>query len=311
MNITLIGHICNDIIHYPDGTESQSYGGIYYSLATLANVADNNTLILPVFGIGAKDYDGFIDHLKIYSNIDTSGIYKINGPTNRVNLFYSDKQTRVECSENIAPQIPFKKIKPYLDTNMVLINMISGFDIALETLDEIRMVAREENIPVYMDLHSLSLGVNEDGKRYRRPLMNWRRWLFMLHAVQMNEEEARGLTLEKYDEGNLVKQVTALNTDNVIITRGSGGCTVYHDEHKQIHREDFVGENIERAVDSTGCGDVFAAAYCAKYLRSHDEAESVKFANQVAAFNASLKGIESIAGMSEFRVTVNKKVNGE
>ena len=311
MNITLIGHICNDIIHHPDGTETQGYGGIYYSLATLANVADNNTTILPVFGIGAKDYDVFIEHLKIYSNIDTPGIYKINNLTNKVNLFYSDKQNRVECSENIAPQIPFKKIKPYLDTNIILINMISGFDIALETLDEIRMIVREDKIPVYMDIHSLSLGINEDGKRYRRPLMNWRRWLFMLHAVQMNEEEAHGLTLEKYEEDNLIKQVTALNTDTVIITRGSKGCTLYHDEHKQIHREDCVAENIERAVDSTGCGDVFAAAYCAKYLRSHDEAESVKFANQVAAFNASLRGNESIDGISKFRVSGNKKVNGE
>lgn len=311
MKITLIGHLCNDVIHHPDGTETQGYGGIYYSLATLANVADNNTTILPVFGIGAKDYDAFIEHLKIYSNIDTSGIYKINNPTNKVNLFYNDKQNRVECSENIAPQIPFKKIKPYLDTNLMLINMISGFDISLDTLDEIRMIVREDKIPVYMDIHSLSLGINEDGKRYRRPLMNWRRWLFMLHAVQMNEEEARGLTLEKYEEDNLIKQVTALNTDNVIITRGSKGCTLYHDEHKQIHREDCVGENIERAVDSTGCGDVFAAAYCAKYLRSRDEAESVKFANQVAAFNASLRGNESIDGMSKYRVTVNKKVNGE
>lgn len=311
MNITLIGHICHDVIHHPDGTESQGYGGVYYSLTTLAAVADNNTAILPVFGIGAKDYDAFIEHLKIYPNVDASGIFKINGATNKVNLFYSNKQNRIECSENIAPGIPFKKIKSYLDTNIILVNMVSGFDIALETLDEIRMTAREEKIPIYMDIHSLSLGINEDGKRYRRPLMNWRRWLFMLHAVQMNEEEAQGITIEKYAEENFTKQITALNTDNVIITRGSNGCSLYHDEHKQIQRYDCAGENIDRAVDSTGCGDVFAAAYCAKYIRSRDVVESVKFANNVAAFKASLKGNESINEMSKFRINGSKKVNGE
>lgn len=311
MNITLIGHICQDVIHHPDGTETQGYGGVYYSLATLANVADNNTTILPVFGIGAKDYDAFIDHLKIYSNVDTSGIFKINTATNKVNLFYSEKQNRIECSENIALAIPFKKIKSYLDTNIILVNMVSGFDIALETLDEIRMTSREEKIPIYMDIHSLSLGINEDGKRYRRPLMNWRRWLFMLHAVQMNEEEAQGLALEKYEEESLIKQITALNTDNVIITRGSNGCSLYHDEHKQIHRLDCPGENIDREVDSTGCGDAFAAAYCAKYIRSRDGVESVKFANKVAAIKASLKGNESLNEMSKFRINGNKKANGD
>jgi hypothetical protein len=310
MNITLVGHICFDVIHHPDGTETQGYGGVYYSLATLAVVADSNTIILPVFGIGTKDYDDLIEHLKMYPNVDTSGIFKITGITNKVNLFYNDNQNRIECSENIAAPIPFKKIKSYLDTNMILINMVSGFDVTLETLDEIRMTTREDKIPIYMDVHSLSLGINEDGKRYRRPLMNWRRWLFMLHAVQMNEVETMGLTLEKYDEENFVKQITALNTDNVIITRGPRGCTLYHDEHKQIRHSNVPGLIIEKAVDSTGCGDVFGAAYCAKYIRSHDEIESVRFANEVAAFNASLDGVQSINQMAQFIVN-GKKSNGE
>lgn len=307
MLITVVGHICHDVIHHPDGTESQGYGGIFYSLAALANIADSNTKIFPVFGIGSKDYLQLIERLSAYKNVDTSGIFKTDGQTNQVHLYYKNSSNRIECSKDIAKPIPFKKIKPYLDTNMLLINMISGFDITLETLDEIRMNLREEKIPIFLDLHSLSLGINEDGKRYRRLIPDWRRWLFMLHTVQMNEEETAGLANENPDEEYLVKQITALNTNNVIITRGSKGSTLFKDEHKQIKRFDFSGIEIKRAVDSTGCGDVFAAAYCAKYIRAKDETVSAEFANQVAAMNATFKSSNEIDQLSKFKIIENKK----
>ncbi|MBU1298350.1 MAG: carbohydrate kinase family protein, partial [Bacteroidetes bacterium] len=302
MKITVIGHICMDVIRHPDGKESQGYGGIYYSLVALANIVDPYTKLFPVFSVGNKDYATLIERLSAYPNIDTDGIFKHDGLTNQVHLFYDEKQTRIECSQSIAPPIPFKKIKSYLETNMILINMVSGFDITLDTLDEIRMHVREDAIPIYMDAHSLSLGINGDGSRYRRPLTDWRRWLFMLHTVQMNEEEAASLSVEKYDELNFVKQVTALNSNNVIITRGANGCTLYHDERKQIQRFDFSGEKIERTVDSTGCGDVFAAAYCAKYIRSKNETISAEFANKVAAYNAECNGSSEIDKLSKFKI---------
>ncbi|MDI6803600.1 MAG: carbohydrate kinase family protein [Bacteroidota bacterium] len=307
MLITVVGHICLDVIHHADGSQSQGYGGIFYSLAALANIADSNTKIFPVFGIGSKDYSQLIERLSAYKNVDTSGIFKTDSQTNQVHLYYQNHNHRIECSKNIAKPIPFKKIKPYLDTNMILINMISGFDITLETLDEIRITVREEKIPIFLDVHSLSLGINEDGKRYRRLIPDWRRWLFMLHTVQMNEEETTGLANEKPDEEYLIKQITALNTNNVIITRSSKGCTLFKDENKHIERFDIAGIETERTLDSTGCGDVFAAAYCAKYIRAKDEKISTEYANEVAAMNATLKSSNEIDQLSKYKINENKK----
>ncbi len=301
MDITVIGHICLDVIHNKDGEKTDSYGGIFYTIATLANLLGNYDKIYPVFGIGSKDYQSLIDRLGIYKNVDVSGIYKYDGLTNHVHLIYNNDTQRIECSKNISPPIPYKKIKPYLDTNMVLINMVSGFDITLETLDEIRMAVREEGIPIYFDLHSLSLGINEDGQRYKRPLVDWRRWFFMLNTVQMNEEETKGLILDNSEEDYLIKQITALNTENVIITRSSKGCSIYWDDHKKTNRHDIAGEKIDKALDSTGCGDVFGAAYCAKFLKSKNKLEAVEFANKVAAFNAQYNGSIEIDTLNQFR----------
>jgi len=303
MTFTVIGHLCFDVIELLDGNEIQSYGGIYFPLAALANFLSPDDKILPVFGIGKTDYNSFIDHLKMYPNIDTSGIFKFSGPTNQVRLKYSTGGNRIECSKHISESIPWKRIHQYLDTDMILVDMISGFDISLETLDEIRMEIRDKKIPIYLDVHCLPCRINEDFTRSYCPVQTWRRWLFMLHAVQMNIAEATHLTPERLDESSLAKHVLALNTKALHITKGDSGSTLYMDGHKQINRLDLQAFDTEKSIDPTGCGDVFAAAYCAHYIKSKDMITSARFADRVASFNAQLLGSKEINKLTKFRLS--------
>lgn len=310
MNITVIGHLCLDVIHYPDGTETESYGGIFYTVAALANLLAENDVVKPVFGVGKNEYDAFIERLAKYPNVDTKGIYKFDGPTNHVHLFYEQHGSRTECSKHIADPIPFQNIKRHLNSDMILVNMISGFDIALETLDAIRLHVRERNVPIYLDCHSLTLGIKDDGTRFRRPIETWRRWLFMLHAVQMNEEEAAGLPIERLTEEEFATFTLALMTKALIITRGVKGFTLWQESHKQISRFDSEPHDTI-AVDPTGCGDVFAAAYCAYFLKTGDIRSSAQFANRIAGWNASLRGSAQIDLLAQFRLkeqTIEEKI---
>jgi hypothetical protein len=100
MVITVIGHLCKDVVHLPDEKEQQqeSFGGILFTVLTLANLMSERDLIQPIFGVGQSDYDALMEQLKAYKNIDTSGIFKFKGTTNQVHLFYQkDGQTRIEC----------------------------------------------------------------------------------------------------------------------------------------------------------------------------------------------------------------------
>jgi len=83
-----MGHLCFDLIKHSDGNESSSYGGIFYSVGALANLLSPNDLVVPVFGVGKSDYDSVIALLDKYGNVDTSAIYRMNGPTNQVTLTY-------------------------------------------------------------------------------------------------------------------------------------------------------------------------------------------------------------------------------
>ncbi len=298
MTITVIGHLCLDEIHHPDGRITGSYGGIYFALATLSKVLPPGDTVRPVFGVGKEDYQQFLETLAALPNVDPSGIYKMPAPTNRVSLTYHSGSERIEVSKDISDPVPWKKIQPALDTDLVLVNMISGYDITLETLDEIRMKTRDRNIPVHFDLHSLTLGVRENFGRFRRSVETWRRWLFMLHTVQMNEAEAAALTPEGYDEQNLVKQGLALNTRALVITRGGAGCTVFVNEKKHIVRSDIPGIPAGGAVDPTGCGDVFGAAYCAHLVHSGNVSAAAAYANTVAAAKAALTGSSDLDKLS-------------
>jgi sugar/nucleoside kinase (ribokinase family) len=301
MIITVIGHLCKDIVHLPDEKETQqeSFCGILFTVLTLANLMSEKDRIQPVFGVGQADYELLMEQIKQYKNIDTSGIFKIKGPTNQVHLFYQkDAQTKIECSKHISTPIPFNRIKSYLDGDAVLINMISGSDITLETLDYIRMEIRERGIPIHFDFHSLTLGIDQEFRRFHRPLTDWRRWCFMLNSIQMSEEEAFGLSAERYDETTLTNHLMTLMVETLVITRSERGATVIvQDIHKKLTRKDFAGVSFGTAIDATGCGDVFGAAFLYQCLKSKDSFIAAEFANKAAALNATFKTTQELDGL--------------
>jgi sugar/nucleoside kinase (ribokinase family) len=303
MVITVIGHLCKDVVHLPDENDAaaarESFGGILYALITLSALMSDRDSIQPVFGVGQSDYEALIEQLKLRKNIDTSGIFKFKAPTNQVHLFYQkDGRARIECSNHISAPIPFNRIKPYLDADGVLLNMISGSDITLETLDYIRMEVRERRVPIHFDFHSLTLGIDQEYKRFRRPLTDWRRWCFMLNSIQMSEEEAQGLSAERYDEATLINHLMPLMVETLIITRGGEGATVIvQDIHKKLTRKDVAGISFGQTIDTTGCGDVFGASFLHHYLKSNDSFIAAEFANKAAALNATLKGTDDLDGL--------------
>jgi sugar/nucleoside kinase (ribokinase family) len=304
MNIAVIGHLCLDEIHFSQSagngsTTREGFGGILFSVATLSSLAGPDDVIFPVFGVGDKEYEEFKHTLGAFPNVDASGVFKFKGNTNRVLSFYdADNKSRTECPKHISDPIPFAKIKPYLDADGILINMESGFDITLETLDAIRMTVRDARTPIHFDFHSLTLGIDQESKRFRRPLTDWRRWCFMLNSIQMNQEEALGLTAEHYDEPTLVNQLMPLMVNALVITRGDRGATAILQENKKLTYCQVPGVSRGPVLDTNGCGDVFGAAFFYHSLHNKNYAGSAEFANQAAALKSTFVGVEGIRGVS-------------
>ncbi|HTR82153.1 MAG TPA: carbohydrate kinase family protein [Bacteroidota bacterium] len=305
MKFTIIGHLCLDVIHHADGSESRGFGGIYFAVGAMASIASETDTIFPVFGVGEKEFDDVQRLMKAFPNVDASGIFSFSGDTNQVHLFYGtngNSESRIECSKHISAPVPFSRIEPFLNVQGIFLDMISGFDVTLETLDQIRLAVRSKNVPIHIDLHSLTLGLNSDATRYRRALTEWRRWCFMVNSIQMNEEEAAGLTVEKFTEDLLAKQMLPLMVNALCITRGQRGATMFQQEHKHLLRKEFPGIPTG-SKDPTGCGDVFGSAFLYQYCRTKSFDRASEFANEVAAANSTRSGSDEISLLSRFKVT--------
>jgi len=284
MKLLLVGHLSLDVIHNPDGSEHEEAGGLFRALATLSSTGGRTDKFLVVAGAGKKEAPAIRERLAALPGVETDGIFATDTPLHRIHYYFRNTEDFVECTNELASPIPFTRIRPHLNgADGILINMISGVDITLDTLDEIRMAVRNDGIPIHLDMHSLTLGVNDRNERFRRPLVDWRRWAFMIDTVQMNDEELGGLTEELLSEHQAVGHMLTLGVKGVIVTRGRKGASVYVNEHKKVARTDIPGSENGNVVSPIGRGDVFGAAFFHHYVKNHDLIAAARHAHAVAA----------------------------
>lgn len=315
MRIGIIGLINHDTIFMAGGRQVQDLGGILYNTTVMADLVEDGDRVYPISRIGAECYDAMRAMLDPRPAVNTRGIALSPRGTSRNQIRYDEAMEKVEQLTNHIDPIPLEQIEPFLDLDALLVNFIVGDDITLETMEAIRGSASGL---LYLDVHNLCLGIDAEGYRRRRAPEDWRRWIQMFDVVQMNEVEARllagaanetaasrgplaneaaasigrGQSLEAVDDYIAFGQsVTALGPSVCVITRGPlGPVTVY--------REDHVTESVvippvpvADVVDTTGCGDAFAAGFITEYLASRDPALATRLANRVASVNCTVAGL--------------------
>jgi sugar/nucleoside kinase (ribokinase family) len=288
LKFLIIGHLCVDVAHPLEGPESEAWGGIAHAIATLGVLAGEgeNDTVVPVCGVGEAEQPAFLAWLGRFPAVELSGVYVSKEPTNKIHLYEQEGGVRVACARDIAPPVAFDRLKRFLNADGIMINMSSGFDITLESLDQIRMEVRAKGTPVHFDYHNLTMGVNRHGVRFRRPIPDWRRWAFMIPTVQLNEAELAGLAMEPLTEQQTVGHLLTLGPKGVIVTRGERGATLFTNEHKKVARHDIAGIPAAETPDSTGLGDVFGAAFLYHYAGSSDLPAAAELANRAAALAA-------------------------
>jgi len=307
MKFLVAGHFAIDVVHRLGEQEKEQYGGIFHAVAALSALSGNNDRVMPVFGVNHDQHGEVIAALERLPNVDPAGVYPTDEPTHRVHISPDADGSVSVCAQDIMKPISFDMLRKHLSVDGVLVNMVSGFDITLETLDYLRMEIRPERIPLVFDYHNLTQGLTAKHERFRRPLENWRRWAFMVDILQLNQEEISGLTVEKLNELQTVGHMLTLGVKGVVVTRGSKGATLYHSEHKHVHRTDIPGIPADSTSRVIGCGDVFGAAMLVKYARTRDLVNAAASANVVAAARAAGRDYGHIRSLWEAQPSVSEK----
>jgi sugar/nucleoside kinase (ribokinase family) len=277
MKLLLLGHYAHDVVHGVDGSERLQRGGLHRVIERLSALASHQDRIIPVFGVQGEEHPDIVRELTRFPNVDTGGIYAMETPSHRVHYYEQRDSTRVECVKELAAPVPFERIKKYLDVDGVLINMMSGVDLRLETLDEIRMTIRGTGAKLHLDVHNLTMDIGAGGERVRRPVPLWRRWGFMVDTLQMNEEEIAGLTAEPMSEQQTIGHLLTLSVKAVLVTRGAAGASLYTSEHKHVLRKDVPAPELTGRQEP-GSGDLFGAAFFLRYCVTGDAAGALDYA---------------------------------
>ncbi|MDP4220476.1 MAG: carbohydrate kinase family protein [Bacteroidota bacterium] len=302
--IGIIGQPCIDEIISPNGEMiSQSLGGILYSYAALERAAQESAAdveFLPLTWTSIPDREIL---LPFYSGLhhfrDLTKLFPTDSLTNRVRLVYSDEKHRSEHCPIILPPLTSEELSwvDLASLDGLFINMISGFDISLETLQWIRS---KTDAYIHLDIHALVLGELSTIETLPRVITgrkDWREWVSVVDSVQMNETESDWLGApEIITEKNLLSEIRRLFLQNgrpltAVITRSDRGATLFDFQHEKIWNKEPTKRIIS---DTTGSGDVFGALYTLTRTLGTSEQEALWHAETWAGWNTELHGPENI-----------------
>lgn len=286
MKITVIGTINKDLILPFRSAPIESFGGIFYDTSILSYLLKKDDEIVPVSFIGEDVLPTVQAILKKLPNISQKGLIPLEQKNHKVILEYASPSRRQEKSLFQFPSLKWEQIEPFIDADMVILNMISGWDIEDQAYHKLSEAVRER---LYLDIHYWVMGIDNLGRRFPKKPDHPETWLSGSKFVQMNEDEYRILSDDSRNEVEFFHNY--FKKDQILlITKSARGATVVYQRDEMVGHKDFPAWKVSRALDGTGCGDAFGAGFVVKYLATQKIVESMEFANLVAAANLALKG---------------------
>lgn len=302
MKISVIGTFVRDIIYPWKSEPVKSIGGLFYTISYLANLAGKETQIWPVCFVGEDFYDQIVHELRKYENVRTDCIKKLNRENTTVKLSYTSQGEREEATTEPMPALQAENLDLILDSDLTIVNLITGTDLELKALKYLRLNSRAQ---IYLDLHSRTLGIDENGKRYLKRPHDWADWFREVDIVQMNENEAFLLSESPRESKSLVefgKKVLDINPSICHITLEERGSYLFHRHNNQSKFLKIDAESVDEVVDRIGCGDAFEAAFSLHYFKSGHVANAAQFAHKIAAENCRFYGSSGIEQVQRYRL---------
>jgi sugar/nucleoside kinase (ribokinase family) len=275
MKLLLIGQSVEDHIYYKDEHKIKP-GGIFYSVYALQNIADKGDEVYLCTSY-RKD-----DHLfsELYGMINQEYLnYTDVIPAVRLNIY--DDREREEIYQNITGSL---NINPgNLERfDGILINMVTGFDISLRQMQEIR---KNFKGPIYFDVHTFSRGVNEKMRREFRVIPDFSRWLVNIDILQVNSKELFTIT-ESDDRDEVIKYVLDNGVKYILETRGKEGAFCYSYRNSEISVVKMYADEVN-VRNQVGLGDVFGAVFFYSYIKNKSVNIALKNAVNASGMAAS------------------------
>src|SRR3954462_7893802 len=313
MRIGIIGSLVWDVIYGRDpvAPPMEEWGGIAYALGGIDASLPPDWEIVPLIKVGRDLRGQAQDLLRSLARLAPGArCAEVTAPNNRVVLHYQSTERRCERMAGGVPGWTWAELGPMVqDLDAIYLNFISGFELCLGTAQALRQGFKG---PIYADLHSLFLGMQQDGIRVLQPLPDAAAWFGCFDLVQLNEDEMQQLTP---DPLTLAADALAAGVSLLTVTlgprgvayvaapgfdgvagRGTGGPAGGRSGGvAPTVRTALIKAPVIETLDPTGCGDVFGAAAFARLLAGDPAEKALRHATTLAARNAGFCGALGVA----------------
>ena len=280
MKLLVIGHSVVDRIKFK-GEVKLKPGGIHYSIAALSSFKTGKDEIFLCSSLSKKHEDLFSP---FYNKINKKYVKNVD-EIPEVYLVVKDDEERDEKYNRIIDHL----VLPDCDLNIfdgILINMISGYDINLLQMKEIRKNFRGN---IFFDVHTFSRGLDKKGNRNFRRIDEFKNWAVNVDILQANEGELKTLS-DKSEEAEIADELISYGIKTVIVTKSERGSVTYLKKQAEIKTVIIPSVKIN-TVNKVGCGDVFGAVFFYNYIRCKDIVYSLEIANVAAGISATYSNI--------------------
>jgi sugar/nucleoside kinase (ribokinase family) len=289
MKLLLIGHSVEDHIFYKN-EETIKPGGMYYSAAAMVNIKNAEDEIFLVTSLSDENYELF---RSVYEKTDITFSKRDSGIIPRVRLDIYDDREREEKYDYLDGNldIPLDKLNIF---DGILINMITGFDITPGQIKEIR---NNSSCPVYMDVHTLSRGVDDFLRRPQTVIKNFSEWAENTDIIQLNETEVFSL-YGSGSETEIARRVLDTGTRFLIVTKGEKGARIYSLHNSELESL-FISAIKVKARNKVGCGDIFGAVFFYSFIKFGDIKKAFRYANTAAGIISSYDNMNDISKLKD------------
>lgn len=284
MYLLLVGHFVLDTINYK-GDKFVKPGGIYYSAFGLNLISKKNDSIKLLTQIDKLSRSYFSN---FSSRIDMSHVSIVDKIPN-VHLSIFDDEEREEKYLNFTNKLDVGLLEGDEAFDGILLNMITGIDISLNDLKNLRKIYK---CLIYIDIHSLAKKLDVNGIMQFTQIDNVESWLSNVDIVQANENELRSVK-NINDELQMAEFILSFGPQILIVTKGENGSVVYYqvgNEIKTSYAEALQGETKNKV----GCGDIFGAVFFYAYLKTNSAEAALQLANKIAGLSTKAASLNEL-----------------
>lgn len=291
--VAVIGTVNLDTIVTADGRRLESLGGILYNAIPLAALLENTGIRVRLWArLGPEHRQEALRILAPLPAADASTLIRDRSGTNRSLLDYSGGgERREEVAMRVRP-LSLDDIRGAAPARATLVNMISGQDVARETLAALRL---ESTADFLFDVQALARTF--ETPRRPRVVPHREEWCRLFDVVRGNEEEVAHLGGVPDDAVAAAKKILGWGASEVIATRGEKGSWHAVLRDGQLERTHVPPDPWEPAEDPTGCGDSFLAGVCAGRVVGMSSVAAARLGSFTAARVAALSGLESLVAL--------------